>query len=60
MSLLDRLRELFGGRGGDAVDESAEREQILDDRILSTPGEQEQWTVTEGADRERHLDEGDL
>ena len=59
MSLLDRLRTFFRG-GGDAVDEGAARQETLHDRILSTPGEREQRSVTDEADRGRVLDEGDL
>ena len=59
MGVLDRLRALLGGRGTRAADEEA-RDEVLQERIMSTPGEREQRAVTDEADRERHADEGDL
>ena len=58
MGLLDRLRELLGR--GAVADDDAARQETLHERILSTPGEREQRSVTDEADRARVLDQGDL
>jgi hypothetical protein len=58
VALLDRLRAFFTGRG--SPDAEAVREEVLEERIFNTPGEQEQRAVTDEGDRARHLDEGDL
>ena len=58
MGLLGRLRVLLGR--GEAAPKEEAREEVLQERILSTPGEREQRAVTDEGDRERHLDEGDL
>jgi hypothetical protein len=54
MGVLDRLRALLGIGGPPQT----EYDDVLDDRILSSPGEREQQAVTTEGEREARLDEG--
>ena len=58
MGILDRLRQLLAG--GATADEEPARDATLHERILTTPDEREQRSVTDEGDRARVLDEGDL
>ena len=57
MAFLDRLRALFRGPQPDAPPETS-YDELLEERILSSPDERTQLEVTTEGEREARLDEG--
>ena len=54
MNLFERIKALLGARGRPET----VSDQVLEERILSTPSEREQQAITSEGEQESRLDEG--